>query len=144
MRHRNKTKKLNKTSSHRRAMLSNMVVSFFAWGKIRTTHAKAKEAQRFAEKMITLAIKGGLHNRRQAVSALHDKSVVKKLFVEIAPVCKARTSGYTRITKLGARKGDGAPISMLEFVEGGIESNAKAKAQTSVKKIVQKEEVKKE
>lgn len=117
MRHKRKGRKLGKTSSHREAMLSNMVTSFFEHEKIKTTLPKSKELRRTAEKLITLAKRGDLHARRIAARKIHDKDVLKKLFDEIGPRYSDRNGGYTRIVKLGERFGDGAPMSVIELVE---------------------------
>lgn len=108
--------KLGRTSGHRRALLRNMVTSFLARERIETTEAKAKEVQAVAEQMITLARRGDLHARRQAMSYILDEDVVTKLFETIAPRYNERSGGYTRVVKLGQRRGDGAPIAVLELV----------------------------
>lgn len=98
-------------------MLANMVSSLFTNGQIETTLVKAKEARRFAEKLITIGKKGDLHRRRLAVSKLRDKSAVKLLFDEIAPAYVGRNGGYTRILKLGVRRGDAAEMCLLQLVK---------------------------
>ena len=110
-------RKLNMTSAHRRAVLRNMTTSLIKHGRIETTEPKAKEARRLAEKMITLGKKGDLHARRRAMAYLLDETVVKNLFDEIAPKYSTRQGGYTRIMKLGPRRGDAAPMVILELVE---------------------------
>ena len=127
MRHKVDTLKLGRTSSHRRAMLANMVSSLFFSGRIETTLVKAKAARRMAERMITLGKQGTLHSRRLAVARMHDEGAVKKLFDEIAPAYTGRQGGYTRILKLGQRRGDAAETCLLMLVEGG-EVAAKEKA----------------
>jgi large subunit ribosomal protein L17 len=122
MRHRVATFKIGRTGAHRRAMLANMVSSLFANGKIETTLVKAKAARSFAEKMITLGKKGDIHNRRQAFSKLRDKDAVKLLFDEIAPGYAGRNGGYTRILKLGKRRGDAAEMCILALVEASVEA----------------------
>jgi large subunit ribosomal protein L17 len=117
MRHSKKTVKLGRSQSHRDALLSNQVCSLVKHGRIRTTLAKAKAVKPLAERMLTLGKKGDLHARRTAISYLKDKDVVKKLFVEIAPASADRKGGYTRITKLGARLSDSAPMAYLEWVD---------------------------
>jgi len=117
MRHRNKIKKLGRDAEHRRALMRNQVISLFTYGKIRTTLQKAKETRRYAEKMITLAKKGDLHSRRLALSFLTDRKITGKLFHEIAPLFSNRNGGYTRIIRLGPRKGDGAEEALLELLE---------------------------
>ena len=109
-------RKLGRPTSHRKAMLRNQVTSLFKNGKIETTLHKAKETQRVAEKMITLAKRGDLHARRQVLAYIYDKDVVKKLFDEIAPKYADRNGGYTRVLKVGPRRGDGAEMAILELV----------------------------
>ncbi len=120
MRHLKAHRKLNRTSSHRSLMLRNLVTSLFEHERVETTVMKAKEARRIAERMITLGKRGTLHARRQAASVLMKKSVLKKLFDEIAPKYAKREGGYTRILRVGYRKGDGAPLAFLELVEGEV------------------------
>lgn len=109
-------RKLGRRTDHRKAMLRNQVTSLFKYGKIETTLTRAKETQRMAEKMITLGKRGDLHARRQVLAYIFDKDVVAKLFDEIAPDYSDRNGGYTRIMKLGPRRGDGAEIAILELV----------------------------
>ena len=116
MRHQKAGKKLNRTGSHRNAMFRNMVTSLFAHGRIRTTHTKAKELRRWADHMITLAKRGDLHARRQALAVMRDKIVVHRLFEQAADRFGERAGGYTRVMKIGRRRGDAAPISLVEFV----------------------------
>lgn len=116
MRHGKRIKKLERTKSHRRAMLANMAASLFMYHMIKTTEAKAKEVKRLAERLITLAKRGDLHAHRQVYDVIKDRKLVKKLFDEIAPKFKEREGGYTRVLKLGTRKGDGAPISVVELL----------------------------
>jgi large subunit ribosomal protein L17 len=116
MRHGKKVKKLGRTASHRKAMLANMAASLFMYNVIRTTDAKAKEVRRLAEKLITLAKRGGLHAHRQVYDVIRNRKLVKKLFDEIAPKLDEREGGYTRVLKLGPRKGDGAPVSVVELM----------------------------
>ena len=117
MRHRLSGRKLNRTSSHRKAMFSNMAVSLLTHEQITTTLPKAKELRRVADKMITLAKRGGLHARRQALSFLADKGVVGKLFGTLAERYKDRPGGYTRVLKAGFRYGDSAPMAVIELVD---------------------------
>ena len=119
MRHRLTGRKLNRPTAHRKAMLRNQVKDLLTHESIRTTEARAKETRRLAERMITLGKDGSLHARRQALSFLNAKSVVAKVFDEIAPRFAGRTGGYTRIVKLGKRDGDGASIAQLELVVEG-------------------------
>lgn len=109
-------RKLGRTSAHREAMFRNALVSFFKYGRIQTTEAKAKELRSLAEKLITLGKRGDLHARRQAAVYVQDKEVLRKLFNEIAPAYQERQGGYTRILKLGPRRGDAAPQVILELV----------------------------
>ncbi len=109
-------RKLGRTSDHRQALLRNQVTSLLRNGKIETTVAKAKETQRMSEKMITLGKRGDLHARRQALAYIYDEDVVTKLFEEIAPNYKERNGGYTRVLKLGPRRGDAAEMAILELV----------------------------
>ena len=108
MRHKVDTLKIGRSGAHRRAMLANMVSSLFTCGKIETTLVKAKAARSFAERLITIGKKGDLHRRRIAVAKLRDKAAVKLLFDQIAPGYEGRNGGYTRILKLGKRRGDAA------------------------------------
>lgn len=116
MRHGKSGRKLGRTSSHRRAMFRNMVTSLFEHERIVTTEKKAKELRPIAEKMITLAKRGDLHARRQALSYIQSKDVVAKLFDEIQSQFADRQGGYTRIIKTGNRQGDAAPMAIIELV----------------------------
>ena len=109
-------RKLGRSSAHRKAMLRNLVTDLLREGRITTTDTRAKEARRQAEKMITLAKRGDLHARRQVLAYVYDESVVTKLFDEIAPKYEDRQGGYTRILKLGPRKGDNAELVFIELV----------------------------
>ena len=109
-------RKLGLPTDHRRAMLRNMVTSFLKHGKIETTETRAKEARSLAEKMITLAKRGDLHARRQAAAFLTEEEVVKNLFETIAPKYSDRNGGYTKMYKVGPRRGDGAEVVILELV----------------------------
>ena len=129
MRHRRKGRKLNRTASHRKAMFRNMVTDFLDKERIVTTLAKAKELRPFAEKMITLGKRENLHSRRKALSIIRRKSVVHKLFDSLAPRYADRDGGYTRILRLGFRKGDDAETAIIELVdrEGEKETPKKGK-----------------
>ena len=116
MRHRKAVLKLNRTPSHRKAMFRNMVTSLFKYEKIQTTGAKAKELRRWADHLITLAKRGDLHARRQALAIVREKDVVHKLFDQAAERFGAVSGGYTRVVKLGRRPGDAAPVSLVELV----------------------------
>jgi len=111
-----KLRKLGRPTDHRKAMLRNLVTSLLRNGKIETTETRAKETKRMAEKMITLAKRGDLHARRQVLAYVYDETVVKKLFDEIAPKYSERNGGYTRMLKLGPRRGDAAEMVILELV----------------------------
>jgi len=116
MRHRKSGTQLSRNSSHRRAMLRNMVTSLLKYEQIETTHAKAKAIRPIAEKMITLAKRGDLNSRRLALSYLQDKAVAHKLFDELKERYPDRQGGYLRIVKKGVRKGDGAPVSIVQLI----------------------------
>lgn len=116
MRHRKSGKRLGRTSTHKKAMVRNMVTSLLEHERIVTTTPKAKEVRRVADKMITLAKRGGLHARRQALSFIQDKSVVAKLFDTLGQEYMDRNGGYTRIIQTGNRVGDAAPMAILELV----------------------------
>ena len=132
MRHQVKRGNLGRNTAHRRALLRNLVTSFLERERIRTTLTKARETRPIAEKMITLAKRGTLHARRQALAYMTKESAVKKLFEEIGPRFAERPGGYTRIVKLGLRAGDGASMAMLELV--GPEFKAKTKKKKDTKK----------
>ncbi|MDC3156529.1 50S ribosomal protein L17 [Pelagibacteraceae bacterium] len=117
MKHNIKNKKLNKTSSHRKAMFMNMSNALIKHEQISTTLAKAKELRRFVEKIITLGKKGDLISRRKTISTLQDNKMSKKVFDVLADRYKNRDGGYTRIIKLGNRFGDNAPTAVIEFVD---------------------------
>lgn len=120
MRHKLAGRKMGRSSAHRRALYRNLVTDLLDYEQITTTEAKAKEVRGLAEKMITLGKKGELHSRRQALSFILDKRVVDKVFDELAQRYTGRPGGYTRITKLGPRLGDGAPMVQLELVKQSI------------------------
>ena len=103
--------------AHERLMLANLATALFEHGRITTTEAKAKRLRPLAERLITFAKKGDLHARRRALTVVRDKSVVHVLFTEIGPAMANRNGGYTRITKIGPRKGDNAPMAVIEIVE---------------------------
>ena len=117
MRHQKKTVKLGRTAEHRKALLANQVCSLIEHSRIKTTLAKAKAVRPFAEKMLTLGKRGSLHDRRNAISYLHQPKMVKKLFEEIAPRSASRAGGYTRIIKLGPRLSDSAQMAYIEWVD---------------------------
>ena len=133
MRHLVKRKKLGRDTSHRRALLRNLVTSFLEKERIRTTLVKAKAARPLAEKMITLARKDTLHAKRQALSFVYKKPVVKKLFEELGPRFSERPGGYTRIVKIGPRAGDGAEMAILELIGSEFKKKAKKKGKGKAK-----------
>ncbi len=146
MRHRKAGIKLNRTSSHRNAMFRNMVTSLFKHERIRTTDVKAKELRRWADNLITLAKRGDLHARRQALSIVREKTVVHKLFDEAEKKYGSVNGGYTRIVKLGRRPGDAAPISMIELIspekiKKKTKKKKKAKAVVEKKPVAEKKEI---
>ena len=124
MRHRKSGRQLNRNSSHRKAMFSNMANSLFDHEIIKTTLPKAKELRRVAEPLITMAKADSVANRRLAFSRLRDKAVVGKLFSELGPRYKDRPGGYTRIMKCGYRSGDAAPMAYIELVDRATEAEA--------------------
>ncbi len=129
MRHRKQRGKLNRTSTHRKALMRNMVTSLLAHEMIETTDPKAKVLRRIADRMITLGKRGTLHARRQALSVIQDEDVTSKLFDTLAERYRERPGGYTRIIKSRVRVGDAAPMSIVELVdrpESGEDSEQKA------------------
>lgn len=128
MRHKISGRKLGRNASHRKAMFRNMVTSLFEHERVQTTDAKAKELRRVAEKLITLGKRGDLHARRLVLAYVRDKGVVAKLFDQISARYAQRPGGYTRIIKVGARRGDAAPVSFLELVQEPYAPRGKDKA----------------
>lgn len=126
MRHGKSGRKLNRTASHRKAMFANMATSLIEHEQIVTTLPKAKEIRPIVEKLVTLGKRGGLHARRQAISAIRDVKQVAKLFDTLAPRYATRNGGYLRIMKAGFRTGDNAPLAVVEFVDRDV--NAKGAA----------------
>ena len=127
MRHRKAGLKLNRTSSHRKAMFRNMVTSLFKYERIRTTDVKAKELKRWADRLITFAKRGDLHARRQVLAIIREKNVVHKLFDEANKRYGSRAGGYTRVIKIGRRAGDAALISIVELVASDDKQDNKGK-----------------
>lgn len=125
MRHRKAGLKLGRNSGHRNALFRNLVTSLFKHDRIRTTDVKAKELRRWADRMVTLAKRGDLHARRQALAVIREPAVVHRLFAKAAERFGRVAGGYTRITKLGFRPGDGAPITLVELI--GAKGEGKAK-----------------
>jgi len=136
MRHMNQGRKLNRTSAHRKALFRNLVLALVQHERIRTTDAKAKELRRYADRMVTLGKRGDVAARRLAFAFMQSRDAVKKLFIEIAPRFKERNGGYTRVIKFGIRRGDAAPLSIIEFTD----FSEKADAQKPRKKRAQRRE----
>ncbi len=125
MRHNKQHRKLNRTSSHRKAMFANMAVALILHEQIKTTLPKAKDLRPYVEKLITLARTNTLHVRRQLIAQIKDIQAVNKLFETLAPRYESRNGGYTRVIKAGFRYGDNAPIAIIEFVERDISEKGK-------------------
>jgi len=123
VRHRARSRKLGRTSAHRKALYRNLVTALLEHERIETTDAKAKELRRVADRMITLGKRGDLHARRQALRVVRDKAVAAKLFSELAERFRDRPGGYTRVIKVRTRVGDAAPMSIVELVEAGPGGN---------------------
>ena len=117
MRHRRLVKKINRTESHRKALVKNLATQLFVHERIKTTEIRAKAVRPFAERLITIAKEDSVHARRSVSKVISDKDVVKKLFTDLSPRYKDRPGGYTRIMKLGHRQGDDARMSIIELVE---------------------------
>lgn len=128
MKHGRKIVKLQRKQDHRDALLMNLACSLVEHRRIRTTLAKAKALRPYAEKLVTLGKRGTLHARRTALSTLRHKDVVQKLFEEIAVASKDRVGGYTRITKLGQRRSDSAPMAYIEWVDAFVPKTVEAPA----------------
>lgn len=137
MRHNRAGRKLGRVSEHRRALFRNQLLSLIQHERIVTTLPKAKELRPIAERMVTLGRKHSVHARRLANRWLVDRDLVKKLFSEIAPRFATRPGGYTRIVKLGPRKGDGAELAILEFVDYKLPETAKQEKRAKEKKSEQ-------
>ncbi|MGC4109714.1 MAG: 50S ribosomal protein L17 [Nocardioides sp.] len=134
--------RLGGSPSHQRLIVANLATQLFEHGRITTTEAKARVLRPVAEKLITKAKRGDLHNRREVLKTVRDKSVVHELFTEIAPRFAERPGGYTRITKIGPRKGDNAPMAVIELVTEAYEPKAAAK-KTAKKSAAKKAPAKK-
>ena len=117
MRHANTGRKLSRSSSHRKSLMRNLATSLLPHGRIRTTFIKAKELSMVADRLVTLAKRGDLHARRQALTMVFNDAVIARLFTDIAPWYKERQGGYTRVLKLEPRPGDNAPMAFVEFVD---------------------------
>ena len=144
MRHRNAGRKLSRNTSHRRALLRNLVTSFLEHGRLMTTLPKAKEIRPLAEKMITLGKRDSLHARRQVQAYLLKEAIAKKVFDTIAPKFADRKGGYSRIVKLGYRKGDGADLAIIELIGSELEVKKAERAEKAKEKEGKKAEKKKE
>ena len=142
MRHGKSHRKLNRTSSHRKAMFKNMATSLLTHEIIRTTLPKAKELRKIAEPLITLGKVTTVHNQRLAFSRLRDKDAVSKLFGEIGPRYVSRNGGYTRILKCGFRKGDNAPMAYIELVDRPVKSDDEINDAKEAKPAAAKKEAK--
>ena len=143
MRHRKKTVKLGRTSSHRDAMMASLVCNLIAEKRIQTTLPKAKAARSLADKMVTLGKKGTLASRRLAISRLHQPDRVKELFENVAPAFADRAGGYTRIVKLGRRSSDSSEMAILEWVDYIPAGQKKKATKAAAKPVADKKEVKK-
>ena len=140
MKHNIKHRKLNRTSSHRKALLMNMTNALIKHEQITTTLPKAKELRPFIEKVITLGKKGDLSARRKAISILQDDKMTKKVFSTLADRYSSRSGGYTRIIKLGNRFGDNAPTAVIEFVDRDDEAKGQDSGPVIEKKITEEEQ----
>ena len=138
MRHRKAGKKLNRTSSHRKAMFANISVALIEHELIKTTLAKAKELRRVVEPMITRGAVDSVHNRRLMFAVLRDKAAVAKLFTVLGPRYESRPGGYLRILKCGFRTGDNAPMAYVELVDRGLTAEEAAKKKPATKKKAKK------
>lgn len=137
--------RLGGSAAHERLLLANLAKSLFEHGRITTTEAKARRLRPVAERLITKAKKGDIHNRRLVLQTITDKSIVHTLFTEIAPRYAERPGGYTRITKVGNRRGDNAPMAVIELVEGEIAKKATvAEAEAATKRAVKEDALKKD
>jgi large subunit ribosomal protein L17 len=132
--------RLGGSASHQKIILANLATQLFEHNRIVTTEAKARRLRPLAEKLITKAKRGDIHARRTVLTTVRDKGIVHKLFTEIAPTFAEREGGYLRITKVGPRKGDNAPMAMIELVSESVEESKKANAKQSIagKKAAQK------
>ncbi len=137
MRHRKVSRRLGRDSEHHRAILRNMVTDLLKHGKITTTLAKAKELRRVADKMITLAKRGDLASRRRALAFIRDKKVVRKLFSELREKYLDRPGGYTRVIKIGPRRGDASMMAVVELVEEKIATKGSKIKKERLKKVIE-------
>ncbi|NJP67548.1 50S ribosomal protein L17 [Streptomyces spiramenti] len=140
-----KGRRLGGSPAHERLMLANLATALFEHGGITTTEAKARRLRPVAERLITKARKGDLHNRRQVMQTIRDKSVVHTLFTEIGPQFADRPGGYTRITKVGPRRGDNAPMARIELVEAlTVQQEAVGEAEAATTRAVKEDALAKE
>ncbi|MEO8323550.1 MAG: 50S ribosomal protein L17 [Actinomycetota bacterium] len=130
--------RLGSGPKHQKLMMANLAVSLFDHESITTTVAKAKALRPYAEKLITKAKKGSVHDRRNVLSHIEDRAIVHKLFADIAPRFSDRGGGYTRILKLGPRNGDNAPMALIELVEGGVTRHDEAGAETTTRRRIRR------
>lgn len=141
MRHMKRGKKLGRNASHRKALMRNMAVSLFRHERIETTEAKAKVLKSFAERIITLAKRGDLHARRLVATDINDKQMVQKLFQDLGPRFAERNGGYTRVLKLGHRKGDAAPMALIELTDTEVfEKKKQEKEEKATRKRIEEED----
>jgi large subunit ribosomal protein L17 len=137
--------RLGGSAAHEKLLLANLAKSLFEHGRITTTEAKARRLRPYAERLVTKAKKGDLHNRRQVLTVITDKSIVHTLFTEIGPRYENRPGGYTRITKIGNRRGDNAPMAVIELVEAlTVAQQATGEAEAATKRSAKDAEVKAE
>ncbi|MGA5449697.1 50S ribosomal protein L17 [Streptomyces umbrinus] len=135
--------RLGGSAAHEKLLLANLAKSLFEHGKITTTEAKARRLRPYAERLVTKAKKGDLHNRRQVLTVITDKSVVHTLFTEIGPRYENRPGGYTRITKIGNRRGDNAPMAVIELVEAlTVAQQATGEAEAATQRAVKEDALK--
>ncbi|WP_042165130.1 50S ribosomal protein L17 [Streptomyces sp. NBRC 110035] len=133
------------SAAHEKLLLANLAKSLFEHGRITTTEAKARRLRPYAERLVTKAKKGDLHNRRQVLQVITDKSIVHTLFTEIGPRYENRPGGYTRITKIGNRRGDNAPMAVIELVEAlTVAQEATGEAEAATKRAVKEDTLKKD
>ncbi|MGX4690378.1 50S ribosomal protein L17 [Streptomyces sp. JNUCC 63] len=137
--------RLGGSAAHEKLLLANLAKALFEHGRITTTEAKARRLRPYAERLITKAKKGDLHNRRQVLQVITDKGIVHTLFTEIGPRYENRPGGYTRITKIGNRRGDNAPMAVIELVEAlTVQQKAVGEAEAATKRAVKEAETKAE
>jgi large subunit ribosomal protein L17 len=143
VRHRVRGRQLNRDIKHRKALFKNLISSLFLFGEIKTTLAKAKSIRGLVDKLITKAKKGTLHHRRLVAAFLQNKQAVNKLVNDLTPKLKQRTSGFTRIIRLGQRRGDATEMVKMELITDKAETKVKAKTKTTSQKLTKKESAKK-